>query len=86
MNIELNDKYRVTADSRQFNLQKFTGRYDDEGNEVRQTIGHYALMENLVKAIIEKEIKTSKLDDLQQITVHIEKLRDEIVEKLEETQ
>ncbi len=76
MELKLNEYYRVTSDSRQYILQRFTGNYNEDGNEIRTNIGYYGTIKQLVRSLIEKEIKTSKISDLEALVKYVNDLSD----------
>lgn len=64
MDIKLSEEFRVTSDSRQYILQKITGGYDKDGNEVRTNVSYHGTIASLVNKLLERQVKTSELNNL----------------------
>lgn len=86
MDIKLNDEYRVTSDSRQYILQRFTGSYDKNGNEVRTNVTYHGTIASLVNNLLERQVRTTELNNLIDIKESMVVYAIEITEMLEKVE
>lgn len=84
MNIQLDDNYRITADSKQYILQEIRVAKEGKnaGEETYSTIGFYGKLSHLLKAYKEVSIRSSEATTMQEvleIIKNIDKKIDEIL-------
>lgn len=89
MNIKLNDKYRITSDKHCLVLQE--KKYPNPNSKLTKDpsawkwvdVGYYGKFKHLVGALLEKEIRESEAESLQDILDHIERVQHSTNEDLE---
>jgi hypothetical protein len=82
INIELNDKYNITSDKLNFILQE--KRISKKTNNVRLVdVGYYGEFQQLVNALIQKEIKESDVTSLKELGLLINTVTNEITKRLD---
>lgn len=69
MNIKLDDNYKITADSRQYILQKISIAKSGEnvGEEVATSIGFYRTIEQALKGYKELSIRESDVTAIDEV-------------------
>lgn len=79
MNIEIGDKYVVTADQYQYilNERKIVKEGKNAGSEYQQTIGYYPKISQLVSALLHLVGRTSEVKSLQGLELYVERVAGE---------
>lgn len=69
MNIKLDDNYKVTADSKQYTLQKTSVAKsgDNEGKEVATSVGFYRTIAQALKSYKELSIRESDVTTIDEV-------------------
>lgn len=78
--IKLTKKYYLSWDSRQFILQERS--VSEAGRENFNNFGYYANLKHLLRALMEKEIKTKKIEEIKDLKNHVDNIADEIYEQI----
>lgn len=89
MNIELNDQYRINKDNHNYILQE--KKYPDPNSKFTKDpnayrwidVGYYGKLKHLVDGLIEREVKTSTVEDIRDIVHLVETVKEEIFQRLE---
>ncbi len=83
MELELNEKYHLTSDEHNYTLQKIT--YTKKTGEKRYAaIGHYKNLEHLVNGLTEHSVKTSELDNIEDLIQLMGKIKTDLTQMLTE--
>ncbi|MGM5532524.1 DUF5405 family protein [Mixta calida] len=79
MNIEIGDKYVVTADQYQYilNERKIVKEGKNAGGEYQQTIGYYPKISHLVSALLHLVGRTSEVQSLEALEKYVERVAGE---------
>ena len=75
MELLINNDYKVVTDSKQFILQKRSIQGPDAknpGTEIWNTIGYYQTLTGLAKDAVYHGLKTTELEDVQEIADYID--------------
>lgn len=72
LKIHLTDKYQITADSFQYILQEKS--ISESRNDYEKNIAYYGTLEQLVKGLLEREIKSSAVEQIAQLSVRVNRL------------
>lgn len=76
MKIQLTDSLFIVSDSRQYILKR---KVISEGGSVTESVlGYYGTIKQLVRGLIEKEIKSATVADLTSLTTYLDELEDRI--------
>lgn len=65
LKIQLTDKYQVTADQYNYILQEKV--ISEKGEPYEKNIAYYGNLEHLVKGLLEREIKSSAVDRIEEL-------------------
>lgn len=61
--IQLDNEWRIRPDSRQWTLEKFSGRKDTEGEEVWIPKGYYVILSQALQSYVDKSLKGCRTVD-----------------------
>lgn len=78
LQIKLNEKYQITADSHQYILQQIGIK---DGKEWTRNIAYAGTIRHLIKSVYEREIKSSSAKEL----IELEKMMDNLSEEISST-
>ena len=73
-----NNEYIILSDSRQYMLAQDTGRKDKDRAPVLDYIGYYTHIDNLLRALMDREARLSKAESLDKYLEDVKKIRDDI--------
>jgi len=76
LQIKLNDKYQITADSVQYILQEKAT--SESGKDYTNNIAYAGKIEHLLKCLLEREIKSSAITELKDLNEFINKKVEEV--------
>ena len=85
--IQLDNEWRIRPDSRQWTLEKFSGRKDTDGEEVWIPKGYYGILSYALQAYVDKSLKGCRTVDglLKKLNALDKKLEEVYPDRLEKT-
>lgn len=84
LNIQLNEKYFINSDERNYILVKkrIATQGKNKGKEILVNVGYFGNVEHLLKRLVENEIKESDITELKQINSLINKITTDISQNI----
>ena len=67
VNIKLDDKYRITSDSRQYKLQKYVGVDKKTGEDEYLAVAYSQNVPHLIKEYLHRELRASSASSLEEL-------------------
>lgn len=81
MRLDINDKYCITSDERQYVVNQIgaTGPESKEpGTEVLRPLGYFSTLNQCLKYLVNKQVRESDCKSLKEVISLMQKLNDEI--------
>ena len=80
--MHLTDEHFIESDSRQYILKKI--RMNEDSEVYERVLGYYGTIRQLVRGLVEKEIKSARIEDFNSLISHLDDLEDRITKTLHE--
>lgn len=80
MKLQLTDSIFFESDGRQYILKQI--RMNEDSEVYERVLGYYGTIRHLIRGLVEKEIKSSRIEDFDSLMSYLEDLEDRVTKTI----